>query len=323
MRRQMIVKENLHLFWTFVVGVLGVIPCEVSLAMIYRKFKQDIELMERPSIRDLPNFVEYEYNTAMIPLIWLSLSICIVILVNLINILRDSIENGPLVWIRDAFGQQILYFTLHLSILTSLVKLKEYVKIKEEREWEPDSATDNIMDFYDAFRPIFVLVGLYLVKVSLIKATHDFGKVILALASVGIAFICHSYFDSDQHNNVRLELLALPISVILVGQVVLEWATIRSTTDRQKRLFYFLDTTQKMIWFVGNLVSTIIYCICLLRWLWIIETNHRNEKGRREDAKAVHLALSTFIFYSIFLIERMGTYILDIVHCQFETDLLR
>ena len=62
--------------------------------------------------------------------------------------------------------------------------------------------------------------------------------------------------------------------------------------------------------------------MCLIDWLWIIENNETNSRGNREDAKVLHLALGSVIFYVIFLIERVGTYILDLFQDQFNFELM-
>ena len=46
----------------------------------------------------------------------------------------------------------------------------------------------------------------------------------------------------------------------------------------------------------------------------MIETNAQNNLGAKEDAKSLDFALTILIFYSVFLVERVGSYMLDIVH---------
>ncbi len=73
-----------------------------------------------------------------------------------------------------------------------------------------------------------------------------------------------------------------------------------------------MDNPTKIIFIWGNIISTIIYCISLFYWLYIIENNSNNLEGKIEDAKAFHLAIGSFIFYALFLLDRVGTYILDL-----------
>lgn len=89
------------------------------------------------------------------------------------------------------------------------------------------------------------------------------------------------------------------------------------TKDLKTRIFYSLNNPLKKIWVLGNCFATVIYCLCLFRWLWIIEYNKNNKTGKIEDAEALHLAIGTSIFYAIFLIDRIGSYVLDIFHCQY------
>lgn len=66
------------------------------------------------------------------------------------------------------------------------------------------------------------------------------------------------------------------------------------------------------MWIIGNLLATVIYSCCLFYWLLILETNENNHAGIQEDAKLIHFSLSSFIFYCLFLIERVGTYTLNL-----------
>lgn len=77
-------------------------------------------------------------------------------------------------------------------------------------------------------------------------------------------------------------------------------------------MFYCLDNPLKKIWVHGNMAATIVYCVLLFKWLWIIQNNEHNSKGRLQDAQALHLSLGSFIFYSLFLIERVGMYVLNL-----------
>lgn len=95
------------------------------------------------------------------------------------------------------------------------------------------------------------------------------------------------------------------------------------TKALKDRVFFSLDNPVKRVMIYANMGATVIYCICLVRWLWIIEKNEHNEQGNRQDAKALNLALVSFVFYCFFLIERVGSYILNVVHQQFYVELLK
>lgn len=136
----------------------------------------------------------------------------------------------------------------------------------------------------------------------------------MAISALGIAVIAESYFDKDQENDSSLCILALPISLILISQSLMDFQFSYQTKSKKDRVFYNLDDPIKKVMNVSNIGATIIYCICLFRWLWIIETNEHNNLGTKQDAKAVNLALVSLIFYCLFLIEKVGSYILNVIH---------
>ena len=166
-----------------------------------------------------------------------------------------------------------------------------------------DDEEDRFMDFYEAFSPIFVLIGLFVTKVAMIKEDFQATKCVLAGFLILLASTAETYFDKDLENNVSPCILALPISGILVCQAILDFLFYMKSTNR---VFYCLNNPLKKVWILGNCGATLIYSICLYRWLWILQTS--------DNAKALGLAMGTFIFYAIFLIERIGTYILSISH---------
>ena len=80
-------------------------------------------------------------------------------------------------------------------------------------------------------------------------------------------------------------------------------------------MFYCLDNPLKPVWVGGNIVATVVYCLCLFYWMWIKDNNDLNPMESFEDARVIHLSLGTVIFYSLFLLERIGMLILDCLHC--------
>ena len=67
----------------------------------------------------------------------------------------------------------------------------------------------------------------------------------------------------------------------------------------------------KKVWVWGNISSTIVFCATLFYWLW------KYEYGAKNAASVVHISLASFIFYALFMVERVGTYALDLFHEQF------
>ena len=130
------------------------------------------------------------------------------------------------------------------------------------------------------------------------------------MSVIFLIIVTESHFDNDVENDAPAWLLGIPISIFMLCQILLDAKFVIETTDVKKRIFHCLDHPLKKVWVFGNIISTLIYCVLLFYWLWIVEYNQHNYTGLREDIKVLNLSLGSFIFYAIFLIERAGTYLL-------------
>lgn len=92
-----------------------------------------------------------------------------------------------------------------------------------------------------------------------------------------------SLFDKSKKNDAPVWLLAIPISMFLISQAILDVLFARYTLDPKKRLFNFLDNSSKKLWVGGHLFASIIYSGMLFYWLWIMHSNENNREGQRED----------------------------------------
>ena len=76
-------------------------------------------------------------------------------------------------------------------------------------------------------------------------------------------------------------------------------------------MFYNLDTDFKKWSVYGNCFATLVYSACLVYWLYRVEYNDKTAHGAQEDINMLHFVISIFVFYAIFLIERVGSFVLD------------
>jgi hypothetical protein len=159
---------------------------------------------------------------------------------------------------------------------------------------------------------MFYFVSLYILKLCCLRTPCSGIKFVACFAIIMLTVVGETLFDNSKRNDAPIWLLAIPISILLVCQAMLDFYHFCYCDGFKERMFYCLDNPLKKIWVYGNIVATIIYSLCLTYWLWLIEYNEPNSHGNREDAKVLHLALGSVIFYVIFLIERVGTYILDL-----------
>ena len=164
------------------------------------------------------------------------------------------------------------------------------------------------MDFYEWVRPMFIFICLYVFKLTCITTQYTISKLLACFAFVILAVVGESHFDRSRNNDAPAQLLAIPVSIILMSQAFNDLYVYKETKDFKKRLFFCMDNPLKKMWIFGNLASTVIYSICLCYWLCIMQYNEHNDTGRREDANVLHLSLGSIIFYMMFLLERVGTY---------------
>ena len=139
-----------------------------------------------------------------------------------------------------------------------------------------------------------------------------------------LAVAGESHFDETKKNNAPLWLLSIPLTIFLICQALQDLKFLRDNKDRiQIRLFYSLDNPQKKVWVYGNLGATFIFSACLFCWLYILQNNEKNRVGKKEDKKVLNLAFGSSVFYLLFLIDRVGCYILDLFHKPFQFEMMK
>jgi hypothetical protein len=60
------------------------------------------------------------------------------LVLNIISLLQDIINQGIVVWHRDNLGGMISQLVFYCCINSTLLKLRHYVRSKEDREWAQD-----------------------------------------------------------------------------------------------------------------------------------------------------------------------------------------
>lgn len=89
--------------------------------------------------------------------------------------------------------------------------------MKELYSWKgDDNGKDKHMDFNEAFRPMFILIGLSFVKLILFKNTSDIYIAIIGISGIVFARLIETYFDRDENNDARLWLVAIPLTTIFI-----------------------------------------------------------------------------------------------------------
>ena len=160
-------------------------------------------------------------------------------------------------------------------------------------------------------------------KIFCCRVEHGPIKFLMSLSVVMFAYLGESHFDRSKNNDAPIWLLGIPITIFILGQSLMDALFYYQTKDIKKRIFYCLDSPLKKVWVFGNVLATIIYSFLLFHWLWIMSNNETNYQGVKEDIKVLNLSLGSYIFYAIFIIERVGFYLLDLYQDQYEFEMMK
>ena len=95
-----------------------------------------------------------------------------------------------------------------------------------------------------------------------------------------------------------------------------------NTSDIRKRIFYGLGLRFKAVCVHLNMGASLLMGSVLLILFYKIENNHASYSGLVEDNNYFNLIVKLFSVYSIFLIEKAGSFFLDSIHEQFEFDMI-
>jgi hypothetical protein len=107
-------------------------------------------------------------------------------------------------------------------------------------KWKGDMKGDNKMDFIHAFYPIFILTSLYIIKLILIRVEHTLIKFIMSISVIALIVLGETLFDSIQTNDARMWMIAIPVSIFLICESILDAIATWYTYDERKIIFYSL-----------------------------------------------------------------------------------
>ena len=313
-RVDMILNPGFNFMVILSAGFFTLLPTFVSIIIIHSKFKA-------ANTADTKDDHLQEYSNAFFPLILLVSLFLIGSVYQLIDNVKTMLRSSVYVWHRDNFGRFVQQVIFYSCILVSLCRLRYYVLMKEDNKWKPDSPDDHRMDFKDAFYPVYVMIILFLAKALCCKGADNDIKVFMAFTVLAIIYLGSFLFDNNPAND-PIWPLAVPISFIIISVAYLDLRNYKSS-DFSSRIFYNLDVPLKAVWVYGHIISSIIYSFCLLYWLYRVDYNAENKRGFEEDANLLHLSLSSYIFYAIFLLERAGNYTMDHFQSQFEFEMMK
>jgi len=119
-------------------------------------------------------------------------------------------------WFYQIFGTELSSLAFHISLLVTWFRLKRYLHSKEHRNWAGDIDGDGYMNFGAVFRPLYVFLCLYAIKLFMFRQDYTFAKFFSALNFVAFVRMGDTHFDVPKANNVPIYYLAIPIFFILM-----------------------------------------------------------------------------------------------------------
>lgn len=87
-----------------------------------------------------------------------------------------------------------------------------------------------------------------------------------------------------------------------------------NTSNIRKRIFYGLGLRFKAVCVHLNMGASLLMASVLLILFYKIQNNEKSFNGLLEDHDYFYLIVKLFCVYSIFLIEKAGSFFLDSIH---------
>jgi cellulose synthase/poly-beta-1,6-N-acetylglucosamine synthase-like glycosyltransferase len=106
---------------TLIIGFTFLIPPMISFTLIYKKFYQDFRIKTIDGYK-VPEKDRLYYKHSLIPMIFAESFLCLLLLVNMLEVLKDSCNHGLTVWNRDTIGVHIQNLCLHVCLILSFNK---------------------------------------------------------------------------------------------------------------------------------------------------------------------------------------------------------
>lgn len=110
----------------------------------------------------------------------------------------------------------------HICLFLTLINLRLYLRSKERRKWKGDIYNDGHMDFYQCFYPLFTATMLYLCKLAFLIHKNSLLRFMMACSVIIMIVLGESLFDKSIKNDAPVWLLAIPISMFLISQAMLD-----------------------------------------------------------------------------------------------------
>ena len=213
LRKQMILSPTLHLLVATLAGAFMIGPLITSLFILQTKFYSDNKLYFTDA-----EATDLKYSDFLKPiLIGSSLQICFITL-SFYGLVRDIVDQGLYVWNRDNLGYIFQYLMMHVFVFCTIWRVKLFVDGREQ---------DKTLRFIEVCHPVYWLVGLYALKVCCIRSKFDWIKIMMAISLSVLMQLLETYMDSEPENDSHLTLIAVPTSIILIGQAALDVLSFR------------------------------------------------------------------------------------------------
>ena len=220
-----------------------------------------------------------DFSASVTPLIVMQSVIVFIKFLNCVNLIKELCK-FPFLWLWQKLGEEFSNLIFQICLYITWFRLKRYLHSKEHRNWAGDVDGDGHMNFGAVFRPLYVFLSLYAIKLVLFKQDYTFAKFFSAANFVAFVRMGDTHFDVPKANNVPIYCLAIPIMFILMSQALTDFWEYKFQKDPYKRIFYCLNHPLKRFWVYGNLFSSLVYSLCLFQWLYLVQCNKHDTFGR-------------------------------------------
>lgn len=113
------------------------------------------------------------------------------------------------------------------------------------------------------------------------------------------------------------------VSSLLILQAIYDFKTSHDPTTLSKSIFYSYLSRSKQFAVTCNLVASFTFGAVLVLGMAYITDQVKNHHHNLGDEQTVDILTVAGTIYPLFLVERIGSFVLNSLHFQFEFEMMR
>ena len=271
LRRQMVLSNVLWAVLTLFIGIFFIIPVMLSMILFYNVLTSP---SDTPSITIMSFRFENSLAAAVSPLVSSFSFYFFLTTLSWISHFHDMLHQGLFVWNRDILGFHLQHFTWQLCTMIALIRTRNLMSTQA-----PDNYQNELNRI---FIPIYWALGLYLVKVCLIRSPYDGLKIAAALLILSLCMMTEQLLLSRTGWWTHPILVICVVNCLIVLQAVFDFKICHDSASVSKSIFYSYTNRSKRFAVTCNLVVSItVSSVLFFGMAYLIDqvSNHHQDLG--------------------------------------------